>query len=462
MPKSRICLLNSSRVSDFRGPLQRSGSHLYLGIASIAAALRDAGHEVVVLDPSRQRINAQTAAEQVVKTGAHFLGIGPFTVDVHDAAEIARHVKHCDAEVTIVVGGCHVSALPGETLAEFSAFDLAVVGEGERPFCALAADVPPEDVPGIAYRAPSGEIRTTQPPPGVTDLAALPSPAWDLFDLQHYPFVPIEPVRACPFNCTFCFKGATGRHVREKEPELVAAEIAELVRRYEVRDFSFVSSGTFPVGRDHALAVCEAIRARGLDIRRFTATRTELLDRELLEAMKAAGCYAINFGIESGDPEILEKCGKDISLDKADEIVRLCHEIGMESELGFILGLPYETTASIEKTRRCAARLRPYSTLANFAILTPYPGTQVYDMALRNEGGLHLKTKDWRVYSKDSGEALAHDNFKQGELERYQAKLYLSYYFSSPTKLMRSLFARGAAGLRDPRRLLALLRRLMH
>ncbi|HEO70551.1 MAG TPA: radical SAM protein, partial [Candidatus Hydrogenedentes bacterium] len=441
-----------------------SGRYLYLGIASIAGTLRAAGHEVVVLDPVAKKMSAATVAESVVQTGARFLGMGPFTVDIHDAAEIARQVKQRNPSITTVLGGWHVSAIPAETLAEFPAFDIAVVGEGELPFHALANGASPEDIPGIVFRKPSGDIHATPPQSELVDLTALPPPAWNLFNLNDYPYVPVEPLRACPFNCAFCFKGATGRHVREKEPEALVAEIEELVTRNRVRNFSLAGSGTFPVRREHAMAVCQAIQERGLRIHWETSTRTDLLDRELLEAMKAAGCYGISFGIESGDPHILDKCNKGIDLDVAEDVIRLCHDIGIESELTFVLGLPYETPASIERTRQFALKVRPYSTLASFAILTPYPGTKAYEMAERNEGGLRLKTTDWRAYAKASGEAIAHECFKEGELKRYQARLYLSYYFTftSPRTMLRAFFARSAVGLRDLRSLVALLERLVH
>ena len=415
----------------------------------------------MILDPQADGSDLQQIAEKIRQTEPDLLGLSAHTEEINDAAEIAEAVKESRPETATVIGGYHVSALPSETLAEFGSFDLGVVGEDEFPLLAIAEGKAPRETQGIVFRDDHGKIVRNETGDELPSLANLPLPAWDLFDLRAYGnLLPVEMVRACPFSCPFCFKGATGRRVRYKPPERVLDEIGHLVRVHGVREFFFASSGTFPVDRDHAIAVCKGIIERGSRIRWFTGTRVDLVDEELLTLMKQAGCFGINFGIESGDPDVLEHCRKGITLDLAERAVKLCHGLGLETELGFILGLPGETRQSLENTRRFAARLRPYSTLANFAILTPFPGTQVYDMALRNQGGLRIKTTDWRAYSKQAGEALLHDNFAEGELKRYQAKMYLSYYFGSPRKLVSSLFSHTASGLRDPRRVLSLLKNL--
>ncbi len=132
----------------------------------------------------------------------------------------------------------------------------------------------------------------------------------------------------------------------------------------------------------------------------------------------------------------------------------------IETDLNFILGLPGESRQSLKNTRRFAAKLRPYSTLANFAILTPFPGTEIYEMALRNECGFSLRSRDWRLYTKQSGSALAHEAFSDGELRRHQMLMYLSYYFGSPRKIFQLLTSEAIWELLSPQRFLAVLKGL--
>lgn len=370
--------------------MQRAQPHPRLGIASIAGRLRAGGANVSLFDPELDKMSASAVAESVVRAKAQYVGLPAHTEEVHDAAAIAREIKRRDPDIVSVIGGYHVSALPRETLAEFAEFDAGIVGEGEQPFQELVSGAPRETIQGLAFRDAHGTTVVNPARDMYPPLDELPPPAWDLYRLPAYPRgLPIELLRSCPFTCSFCFK-ATGRKPRYKSLPRLFHEIETCMKTHGARDFFFVSSGTFPVKRSHGLEVCHGILERGWKIRWYTSTRVDLVDEELLSAMKAAGCSGINFGIESGDPGVLEHCRKGVSLEQAERAVRLCHAVGIPTELNFILGLPYESRESLRNTLRFARRLRPWSTLANFAILVPFPGTAVYDMALRGEGGLRI------------------------------------------------------------------------
>ena len=456
----KIVLLNSCFVSKPRDPIQRTAPFLRLGVASIAAYLRGNGLDIAILDPQVEELGAREIAEKIVDLDPRYVGLPAYTEEVHDAAEIARQVKCIDPEIITVAGGYHVSALPGETLDEFGAFDLGVIGEGELPFLEIAQGTPPENVAGIAFRSGSGSVVVNPARDEYPAIDEYPTPAWDLYDLEPYKHrVPVEALRGCPFSCPFCFK-AVCRTIRYKTPSRILDEVEALQAAHGPCLIGFTSSGTFPLNREHALAVCNGIIERGWRLKWGTAARIDRLDEELLRAMKESGCCYMNLGVESGDPEILARCQKGITLEQIERVVRLCHEIGIETDLNFILGLPGETRQSLRNTRRFAARLRPYSTLANFAMLTPFPGTEVYEMALRNESGFSLGSKDWRLYTKQSGTALVHARFADGELRKHQMRMYLSYYFGSPRKVLQLLTSKAVWELVNPRRLLALVKGL--
>lgn len=456
----KVALINSSFSLQPRDHLQRHQPHPRLGVASIAAYLRQHGTEVFVIDPQVLKLDPVGTAVRVVRNRPDYVGFAAHTEEIHDAADIAREIKRRDPSIRCVIGGYHVSALPMDTLSEFDCFDFGIVGEGEHPLRELVEGNPLHEILGMAYRDDTGQIVVNGTAEGCASLDDLPPPAWDLYDLKRYPRgLPIEFIRSCPYSCSFCFK-ATGRRVRYKSVEPSLDEIESGVREHGVRDFFFVCSGTFPLKRRHGMEICEGIIRRGLNIRWFTATRVDRLDEELLTVMKQSGCVGINFGLESGDACILDACQKGTTLERAEKIVRLCHKVGIPTELNFILGLPNETPESLRNTLRFVSRLRDGSALANFAILVPLPGTEVYAMALRNEGGIRIRTRDWRLYTKAAGQAITHDRFTPEQLKRFQAQMYLSYYCGSFRKIIQ-LFRSGAVFkfLRF-RRMLSLLRQL--
>jgi radical SAM superfamily enzyme YgiQ (UPF0313 family) len=350
--------------------------------------------------------------------------------------------------------------MPLETLQEFAMFDMAVVGEGEFPMIELAAGWPLESIAGLVWRD-GDTVRTNPQRTQRPTLDELPPPAWDLCDLSQYAFrLPVEASRTCPFRCSFCFQ-ATADKVRYKAPEKVVDEVEEAVRRYGARDISFASAGAFPLNRNQGLAVCNGLISRNLRLPWLTTTRADVLDRELLAAMRDSGCQYISLGIETGDQELLSRCNKGLDLEKAEETIRLIHEVGIESELCFILGLPGETPESLAKTRKFAMAMRPYATLASFAILTPFPGTEVFRMAECGREGLGLNTRDWNMYSKHGGTALEHGMFTARQLKRWQARMYLEFYLGSPAKALRLLGSRSMREVFSIRRVLALARRML-
>lgn len=430
------------------------------GVASMAAYLRARGHEVHVLDARIEKLDATGLAGRVVALKPDYVGLTSITAEIHDSAAVAAAIKCLAPGVVTVVGGVHASALPVRTLEEFESFDIAVAGEGEIPLGEIVDGRPWGEIHGIVFRNGDGSVVSNPPQEKSVSLDDLPPPAWDLYDLQRYQApLAVEFVRGCPFPCTFCFRTAD-RRARLRSPESSLDMLEFLTRKYPVREWYFSSNGTWPLGRAHGIKVCEGILARGLKIRWSASVRVDLVDEELLALMRRAGCGFVDFGIESADGDVLRAAAKGLNNEQTERIVKACYKLGIETELNFLIGLPFETRETIESTRRLVATLRRWSTLANFAILVPYPGTRVWDMATRNEGGIRFKTMDWREYTKQSGRAVVHENFKEGELVKLQTSLYMTYYLGSPRKVLQLVTSRNARILLQPRRALQLLQKV--
>jgi radical SAM superfamily enzyme YgiQ (UPF0313 family) len=433
----KVVLLNSSFVSQRKDHMQITAPHLRSGVASMAAFLREKGTEVAVMDPQPEGLSLQQLSDRIVSFSPTHLGLSSYTEEINDAASIAEEVKKRNPEIVTIVGGCHASAIPRETLEEFDAFDVCVFGEGELTLSDIVQGKNLADINGVVYRDREGNIRVNPPREVIMPLDKLPFPAWDLYDLKKYGnSLPVTALRGCPFSCSFCFR-STGRSIRYKSPERIIEEIKWNMEKFGVSEFTFYSGGTFPLDKTHALEVCNGIISIGSPIKWRASTRVNIVDEELLIVMKKSGCYELSLGIESGDREILKQCGKGTTPEEAERALKLCKKLGIHSELNFILGLPHETKETISATRKFALRMRRYAGRTNFAILTPFPGTKIYEWALNNSEGMKLMSKDWSDYCKQSGMTLKHENFEPGELVKYQSRLYLAYYLRSPIQLLK-------------------------
>jgi radical SAM superfamily enzyme YgiQ (UPF0313 family) len=448
----QVVLFNSPVISSKEDVIEMSGGCPRIGIASIAAYLLENGIDVSIVDPEIEGLDL----DEIQGMQPDIVGIPAYTEEVLDAAAIAKGVKEICPGTIVVVGGPHPSAIPEETLKEFGSFDIAVVGEGEFALLDIALKKPLEMIPGIAYRD-GASIRQNQARHEISDINSLPLPAWHLYYLNAYRGgglssgfakknrlleLPVEGARGCPYGCAFCFRIA-GRRVQIRSPKRVIDDVARCVHEFKAERIYFVE-GTFAVNRRLAIEVCDEIMNSGLqrEITWSAGPRVDTVDFELLQKMKGAGCDFLGFGVESGDPQILKLIGKNTSTEQAIEVFKMCKKLGIKTEANFIIGLPGETNESISRTIELAKRLE--ADYANFAILVPFPGTEVYKMACDGPGDIKVKSKDWKLYGKQVGEAIEHANFLPGELKKLQMKAYRSFYLR-PSKV-RALAGRLSVG----------------
>lgn len=446
-----VVLFNSSAIGSKEDVIEMSGAYPRIGIAAIAAYLLENDISVKIIDPELKQLTIEDIKKEVVRLNPYIIGLPAYTEEINNAAIIAMAVKEVSPDTWLVVGGPHPSAIPIETLQEFNSFDIAIIGEGEMTFLDIAKGKDLESIEGIAYRKDGNIYRNTNREP-ILDLDKLPFPAWQLYDLNEYRGrslasgfgekgnsleLPIEGARGCPSKCSFCFRLA-GNKIRFKSAQKIVDDIERCVKKFGANKIYF-TEGTFGVKKKFAFELCDMIIESGLNrVTWSTGARVDV-DIEVLKKMKNAGCNFIGFGVESGDIDILNGIGKNIRPEQSIKIFELCKEIGIKTEANFILGLPYETKETAMRTIELATKLK--ADYANFAILVPFPGTKVYEMALKNEVGLKIKSKDWRMYGKQMGEALESETLPYKELKKLQMKAYRSFYLK-------------------PRNLGALLRRL--
>jgi len=446
--KTSIALVNPPRLHLLtKRPSYTNEPHL--GLAYVAASLRENGYSVNFIDAETDRLTAEETATLALKDDPIFIGLSAYTALIKSAAKVAAAIKQLDPNRTVVIGGWHPTVLPKKTLEEFAEFDIAVFGEGEQVAreltYALENSLSTSDISGIVYRS-GGQVIKNQPHHRVDDLDSLPFPAWDLFPIEKYQAhyttnrniieLPVNTGRGCPGRCKFCAR-VTGGVVRRRSVNSIMEEIHVDVGRFGAGAIVFMDE-TFTADPELAEELCERMIADGLNRKIYwlCQTRVDWVTPELLDVMGRAGCRHISFGVESGDPDILAGAGKGTDLGQITEAVRSAKRAGILVDNFFILGLPNETPRTLRKTVNLAVELD--SDFANFFILVPYPGTKVYEMARRGEGGLRLLTDDWDMYGIQMGRSLELDGLPRSKLERAQFLAYLRFYLR-PRKIRNML-----------------------
>jgi len=224
----------------------------------------------------------------------------------------------------------------------------------------------------------------------VEDLDGLPHPAWRLVPFERYdladaacrrrPSLTLLSSKGCPFGCGYCpYPLTQGTRWRKRSPELVAAEALMLQQECQA-GFLLFRDPEFTLDRGHTLAVCDAMIKAGCRTPWRAETRIDTLDPEQLDAMRAAGCVALNVGVESLDENVLKAVGRrPITLSKIEEAVAVSRRLGISVTLFFVVGLPEETKAGVENMVRIALDLKPSS--VQFTAATPYPGTALASWA---------------------------------------------------------------------------------
>ena len=312
----------------------------------------------------------------------HVVGITAKSQNFTSARIVAGMVKEIDSRTIVIVGGPHPS-LVGREVLEHPEIDLCVRGEGERTMVELlesiATDNGLEKVLGIAYRD-GARIVENPPRPFVEDLDTLPIPhefaPEVLHDHEKFPltaFRSIMAIRGCPFECLFCgSRFVWGRRPRFRSPENVVKEI-EGLRKKGILAVEF-EDDTFGVNRKHIRALCSALIRRCPGLKWSCELHARLIDDETLGLLKAAGCYRVRMGVESGSNRMLEDIRKRLTIEKAMAAVENIKKHGLESRAFFLVGFPQETEETLQATFEAMERI-PCDEII-YSVFTPYPGSE--------------------------------------------------------------------------------------
>jgi len=456
----RVALINPR----FRLPIDtRTAPHL--GLAYLAAVSEKRGDEVVIFDCD---IEKKSVSEFIQEFRPHIVGITANTPQVKQAWRTARDIREVH-DCAIVLGGPHVSVLPEES-CEKPYVDVVVRGEGEETWIDVCnrldsylkdqpefhsdAFMHPEnevfkDCQGVTYKTSDGQIHNTLDRPSIADLDSLPWPAYHFFKMERY--TNLQPAtdhidgarsfsimtsRGCPYRCTFCSQSIMPIKWRSRSPESVLAEWRHLVEDFDAQEIGILDdSANIRIKRleelAHLLIETKLNRVPWIFV---NGIRANLASKELLSLLKNAGLKRTAFGVETGDIEIMKSIDKKIDMETIRQAFKNAKEINLETIGFFIIGLPGDTRETMQRTIDFAIELDPM--IANFSMMTPYPGTKVYEIVKRQ--GRFL-INDWEDYVFFEQQA----RYEMGEMtaelvEEMYRKAYRQFYLR-PSPILRRL-----------------------
>lgn len=326
------------------------------------------------------------------------VGITCLTPEVMEVRDLSREIKKRLPKTQIVVGGVHPTLYPEDFLYSKSPTDFVAIGEGEETLGELVATLKKKgdwrNIRGLAWFE-DGKLRKNSPRHLIEDLDQIPFPAYHQVDMDYYTTptiycirhmlisaVHIFTTRGCPEQCTFCVNknlwgsNESTRRVRFRSPNRVVDELEFLSKNYHIDGF-YIYDDTFTINKKHVLGFCDEFSKRGLDLVWGAETRVNLVSPDMLEAMKKAGCLQIDFGVETGSQEILDRMKKGITLRQVQEAFGNCRRLGLRSYASFMFNTPGETEEDVRKAITLAKEID--ATGYNFNILTPFPGTDLYE-----------------------------------------------------------------------------------
>lgn len=376
-------------------------------LAYTAAILREKGFNVSVIDAAAIQMPEDLFFPEVRLRKPDIIVMETSTPTLNLDLKHAKKMKEQNGS-KIVLTGPHATVFPKDMLRN-DFVDYVAMGEYESTVSELVEKLDLNEsvaeIKGLAY-TDGGEIKINERRPLIDPLDQLPYPARDLFPIdtdpdiglywdgmagRYYPAVKVQTSRGCPFHCNYCLWTQViypGKY-REFSSKRVVDEIEYVMEIFGAKMIYF-DDDTFTASKDHVFSICLEMQERQLKISWAAMCDAIVTTREMIKAMSEAGCVTAMFGLESADPAILKRIGKPLDLEKLKDVLKWCHEFGIETHVTNCYGMTGDTIETMKKTHEFTKRLDVDSLQCSIAI--PYPGTRFYDEA--QEKGW-LVTTNW-------------------------------------------------------------------
>lgn len=378
------------------------------GLGILASCLKNAGHEVEGLDINAYRYPKEKVYEFIKEADYDLVGMGGL-VTVYGYMEwFTKICKELHPDRRIILGGNAVTPIPS-LIMKNTVTDIACINEGEETIVEVANALEKKQslkgILGIWYREDDGKVVENPGRPAIKDLDTIPWSDWDVFPTEIYinnsvgtrnrrkwidgdwvdeevkskSFI-VRVSRGCPYRCTFCYHDFMGEKFRIRSPEKVVEEIEYHNKRYGVNYFG-IGDDLATFNKEKFSKICYLIKEKKLEIKFFCSVRANLITEEFCKILLDSGCEMICFGIESASPKILKIMNKQVTIENQKNAVILAKKYFGWADATFIIGYPGETYETVQETIDFCKEMELEPEAIFYA--TPYPGTWLYDEALR-------------------------------------------------------------------------------
>lgn len=374
---------------------RRGKSHMPTGLAYIAGYLAKAGHEIEVMACETFHYDSGHILKRIYESQADVFGITAMYPEINLAKEMTENIRVIKKNATVILGGFLPTSIPEFSL-KTTGVDVCVKGEGEVTItkvvkCLESGKSSLGDIPGIVFKDGS-EIIDTGPGEFISDLDNLDLPMYKAFPLErlmHQHFYPADEgaivadmstSRGCPFSCNFCYNYSKPRY---RSIESVVEELKYLKKKFNINAVNFLDN-TFVISKKRMIRYFECIKKANLDIKFMATARAAIIDEELAEILYEAGARCINIGLESGDPQMLERIKKKTSVEQMKYAIETLRKVGIFVEYPCMVGNIGETEESMKNTYKILKDLAwgDFQSRIPF-YCTPYPGTDIYKYAIQ-------------------------------------------------------------------------------
>ena len=401
-----------------------------LGLLYIASALKQNNHKVYLIDYTAERFNEEKLLQKIKKVDA--IGITLVALTVNSTSKIIRIIKEKNPNVTVLIGGPHCTLVPQRALIDTGA-DYCVTGEGEEVIKKIAEKLEKgkkiTNLPGVYYKS-KNKVKTNKESELIEDLDRLSFPARELIEKYKYGFIQgfylptgkftsIMTSRGCPFRCRFCLSSKYSfKKYRIRSAENVIEEFQKISEKYAT---VLISDDNFLADKKRVIKIMNMIKKEKMDLEMWIeGARIDSADKDLFKVMKSSGVKLIEFGIESGNDDVLEYYRKQINRSQVEKAVKLALDTGFFTIGNFIIGAPMEKEKHIQNTIDFSKKLG--LDIAFFNILKYLKGSEIWDEAA--EAG-KIEQDEYIVIS-GSKEGLS--NFDYSELQEWLTSAYKQFY----------------------------------
>ncbi len=406
------------------------------GLCLLAAiVLRDIEDiEVKIIDAQTLDLSIEETVKRVLDLNADYIGITITILSVQPASQIASKIKE-KINIPVIVGGAQATVMPEEVMKRNRDFDYGVLGEGEITLVKLLKELDKKNkdfskINGIIFWKNKKLIRT-KPAELIKNMDDIPLPAWNLLEDTNiysksisrswrFPAFSFLSSRGCPGQCIFCAK-LYGNCLRSYSAERLIEVVKILTIEYKIKHIDFYDDN-FVIFRERLKKFCNYIIENKIDITWTCLSRVDHINEEILKLMYRAGCRKLEFGIESGNQEILDFEKKGITLEQIKRAVIMTKKTEIETAGFVILGHPKETKETMQETIDFVKSL-PLDDCF-FSYMTPYPGTMLYNTA-RKYGEFK---EDWNIMNQGKISFIP-KGLTEEDLRIYYKKGLREFYF---------------------------------